>query len=113
MKLIVILIGLTLLLGGGTAGAEEEQQKQINSITVETQTKKYPPYPDVWDWVAPVAAKCLDGQALKLDNGDILVTCETGGKHNILTGRKRSNMPNSFALHRIAIFGGGMIRVHR
>lgn len=50
-KLIAALIGLTLFIGGGTAGAEE---KPINSQTKETQATTYPPYPDVWDWYEPV-----------------------------------------------------------
>jgi hypothetical protein len=71
-KLIIIFIGLALLLGGGTARAQE---KTITSQTKETQTAKYPPYPDVWDWQVPNPEFYVAGslRTYLLDNGDVLI----------------------------------------
>jgi hypothetical protein len=71
-KLILVLIGLTLLLGGGTARAQE---KTITSQTKETQTAKYPPYPDVWDWQVPKGDRPVtDFNVKAMDDGDVMIS---------------------------------------
>lgn len=72
--LIIVLVGLILFLGGGMAGAGENPvNSQIKDK--ETQTAKYPPYPDVWDWQVPNAEFYVTGslRTYLLDNGDVLI----------------------------------------
>jgi hypothetical protein len=73
-KLILVLIGSVLLFWGGTVGAEE---KPVSSQNKETQTAKYPPYPDVWDWqdtsIQKASILVMPGSLYAMPDGDILI----------------------------------------
>ena len=73
-KLILILIGLILLLGGGMSGAEENP---VNSQIKEAQAAKYPPYPNVWDWhdrsIQKSSILVIPFSLYAISNGDVLI----------------------------------------
>ena len=96
-KLILVLIGLILLLGGGTAGAQE---KPVTSQIKETQAAKYPPFPDVWDWQIPDHETYVSGtlRTYLLDNSDVLILYtkqKTSGLKNKTTGKPGRDKKNT------------------
>lgn len=88
MKILLVLIGLSLTLmpfvqAAGRAQAGEAQE----NVSV---VKKYPPYPDVWDWVIPFPdRKTQYLQADILPSGDVRISYEFKSK------KSKKGQPNS------------------
>jgi hypothetical protein len=59
-----------------------ENEQTSNQQTSATQTIKYPPYPDVWDWQVPNQTSYIQGSlfAYPLSNGDVLIIYSEWGK---------------------------------
>ena len=73
-KLIFVMVALAVMLAAIPAGAVDTLQKQAKPQAIETQTKKYPPYPDVWDWEVPKEDIPIGMVNVKaIDNGDIMI----------------------------------------
>jgi hypothetical protein len=75
-KLILKMVALAVMLAAIPAGAVDILQKQTKPQTAETQTRKYPPYPDVWGYRFPMSERFRSSQIRvhKMSNGDYGVT---------------------------------------
>jgi hypothetical protein len=69
------------------AWAVEKQQGQTTLQIPREYTKKYPPYPDIWDWQVPKNERpAVDFNVKSMDNGDVMISYHQGD----LTGKFRS-----------------------